>query len=213
VAFITQSQSYDPWSNVNAGSEYQLSGIQGDRYLVSGKENDSVTGNMLLDWRDYDSVTGRMNSFDPASTEGGQISLSPFAYSWNRPSMLNDPDGRCPMCIGFMIGMFTSTIGNLASGKQPSSIGQFLLPGVTGAIGAGMAGIFGQAGTFGGAVFLPWLVNPLRSVAWSPDQPSGDSHVPSRLMSDYQIVIINSGTKICSSAGCRTMVWWRHQCY
>jgi RHS repeat-associated protein len=140
VAFITQSQSYDPWSNVNAGSEYQLSGIQGDRYLVSGKENDSITGNTLLDWRDYDSVTGRMNSFDPDGSEGGQISLSPFAYSWNRPSMLNDPDGRCPMCIGFMIGIFTSAIGNMASGKMPSSIGQFLLPGVVGAISGGIAG-------------------------------------------------------------------------
>jgi RHS repeat-associated protein len=143
VAFITQSQSYDPWSNINAGSEYQLSGNQGDKYFVSGKENDSVTGNTLLDWRDYDSVTGRMNSYDPDGSEGGQISLSPFAYSWNRPSMLNDPDGRCPMCIGALIGIFTSTIGNLASGKQPSSIGQFLLPGVQGAIGGGIASAIG----------------------------------------------------------------------
>jgi RHS repeat-associated protein len=158
VAFITQSQSYDPWSNVNAGSEYQLSGIQGDRYLVSGKENDSVTGNTLLDWRDYDSVTGRMNSFDPDGSEGGQISLSPFAYSWNRPSMLNDPDGRCPMCIGFMIGIFTSAIGNMASGKMPSSIGQFLLPGLQGAIGGGIAsaigGAFAGMGSFAGKGLL-----------------------------------------------------------
>jgi RHS repeat-associated protein len=158
VAFITQSQSYDPWSNVNAGSEYQLSGIQGDKYLVSGKENDSVTGNTLLDWRDYDSVTGRMNSFDPDGSEGGQISLSPFAYSWNRPSMLNDPDGRCPMCIGFMIGMFTSAIGNMASGKMPSSIGQFLLPGLQGAIGGGIAsaigGAFAGMGSFAGKGLL-----------------------------------------------------------
>ncbi|NJS42112.1 hypothetical protein HC766_07795 [Candidatus Gracilibacteria bacterium] len=156
VAFITQSQHYDPWSNVNSGSEYQLAGIQGDKYLVSGKESDNLTGNILLDWRDYDSITGRMNSYDPASTEGGQMSISPFAYSWNNPVSLNDPDGRCPMCIGFMIGMFTSAIGNMASGKMPSNFGQFLLPGVTGAIGggvgAGMGSIFGQAGTFGGAV-------------------------------------------------------------
>jgi RHS repeat-associated protein len=149
IAFITQSQHYDPWSNVNAGSEYQLSGIQGDRYLVSGKENDNITGNTLLDWRDYDSVTGRMNSFDPDATEGGQISLSPFAYSWNNPVSLNDPNGRCPMCIGFMIGMLTSTIGNLASGKMPSSIGQFILPGVTGALG-GAASMFAPVGLLPG---------------------------------------------------------------
>ncbi len=177
VAFITQSQSYDPWSNINAGSEYQLSNSQGDRYLVSGKENDNVTGNTLLDWRDYDSVTGRMNSFDPDATKGGQISLSPFAYSWNRPSMLNDPDGRCPVCIGFMIGMFTSTIGNLASGKMPSSIGQFLLPGVQGAIGGGIShgigGIFKSMGSFAGKGLLQAgthaLSGGLQSEAWGGD--------------------------------------------
>jgi RHS repeat-associated protein len=48
-------------------------------------------------------------------------------------------------------------------------------------------------------------------VARSPDQPSGDSNVPSRLMSDYQIVINYSDTKICSSDGCRTMVRWGHR--
>jgi RHS repeat-associated protein len=158
VAFITQSQSYDPWSNVNSGSEYQLAGIQGDRYLVSGKENDNITGNTLLDWRDYDSVTGRMNSFDPDATEGGQMSLSPFAYSWNRPSMLNDPDGRCPMCIGFMVGLFTSAIGNAISGTMPKNIGQFLLPGVQGAIGGGIAsaigGAFAGMGSFAGKGLL-----------------------------------------------------------
>jgi RHS repeat-associated protein len=165
VAFITQSQSYDPWSNVNAGSEYQLSGIQGDRYLVSGKENDSVTGNTLLDWRDYDSVTGRMNSYDPDGSQGGQISLSPFAYSWNNPVSLNDPDGRCPMCIGALIGIFTSTIGNLASGKQPSSIGQFLTPGVIGGISGGIAngigGAFANMGSFAGKGLLQAGVHAL----------------------------------------------------
>ncbi|PWK17167.1 hypothetical protein LV89_04453 [Arcicella aurantiaca] len=145
TAFITQSQSYDAWSNVLSGTEYSLNSSISDRYLVSGKENDNITGNTLLDWRDYDSTTGRMNSFDPSSTEGGQISLSPFAYSWNRPSMLNDPDGKCPMCIGFMVGLFTSAIGNAVSGKMPSNIGQFLLPGVQGAIGGGIASAIGGA--------------------------------------------------------------------
>jgi hypothetical protein len=59
--------------------------------------------------------------------------------------MLNDPDGRCPMCIGFMIGMFTSAIGNAISGTMPKNIGQFLLPGVQGAIGGGIASAIGGA--------------------------------------------------------------------
>jgi len=99
VAFVTQSQHYDPWSNINAGSEYQLAGIQGDRYLVSGKENDNITGNTLLDWRDYDSVTGRMNSFDP---EDPYENISGFAYALNsqqnldssRVTPIKKPSGR-----------------------------------------------------------------------------------------------------------------------
>jgi CRISPR/Cas system Type II protein with McrA/HNH and RuvC-like nuclease domain len=58
---------------------------------------------------------------------------------------------------------------------------------------------------------LPWLVNPLRPVARSPDQPSGNSNVPSKLMSEYQIVMIYSDIKICSSACCHTMVRWGHR--
>jgi RHS repeat-associated protein len=98
VAFITQSQSYDPWSNVNAGSEYQLAGSQGDKYLVCGKEGDNFSGNVLLDWRDYDSVIGRMNSYDPADQFQN---VSGFAYCGNNPVMYVDPDGRfIPLIIG-----------------------------------------------------------------------------------------------------------------
>jgi RHS repeat-associated protein len=115
-----------------AGTEYQSSGSQVDRYLVSGKESDDLIGNILSDWRDYNSVLGRMNSFDPASTEGGQVSLSPFAYGWNNPVSLNDPDGRCPVCIGFMVGMFSSGIDHMIKGTMPKNLGHFLLPGVQG---------------------------------------------------------------------------------
>ena len=157
TAFITQSQSYDPWSNVNAGSEYQLTGFQKDKYLVSGKESDNLTGNILLDWRDYDSVTGRMNSYDPDGSDGSQISLSPFAYGWNNPVSLNDPNGRCPLCIGAAIALFSGHISGMIASANGGSYGKgFLTGAITSAIGsgvgAGMAGILGQAGTFGGAV-------------------------------------------------------------
>jgi RHS repeat-associated protein len=153
VAFITQSQSYDPWSNVNAGSEYQLSGIQGDRYLVSGKENDNLTGNILLDWRDYDSVTGRMNSYDPADQS---MSMSGFAYCGNNPVMKIDPDGRFAFMPFLMMTLFSGHISGMISQSNGGSYGKGFLTGaatsaIGGGIGAGMAGILGQAGTFGGA--------------------------------------------------------------
>jgi hypothetical protein len=69
------------------------------------------------------------------------------------------------MCIGALIGIFTSTIGNLASGKQPSSIGQFLTPGVIGGISGGIAngigGAFANMGSFAGKGLLQAGVHAL----------------------------------------------------
>jgi RHS repeat-associated protein len=154
VAFITQSQHYDPWSNVNSGSEYQLAGIQGDRYLVSGKETDNLTGNILLDWRDYDSVTGRMNSFDPADQS---MSISGFSYCLNNPVMRVDPDGRFAFMPFLMMTLFSGHISGMISQGNGGSYGKGFLTGavtsaIGGGVGAGMAGILGQAGTLGGSI-------------------------------------------------------------
>jgi RHS repeat-associated protein len=144
VAVVTQSQSYDPWSNVNFGSEYYLSVNQGDRYLVSGKETDNLTGNILLDWRDYDSVTGRMNSFDPANQS---MSISGYAYCGNNPVMRVDPDGRFAF-VPFLIGALVSGhIGGVISGFAGGSYGKGFVTGFL----SGAAGYFAPIG------FLPGL--------------------------------------------------------
>jgi len=147
VAFVTQSQHYDPWSNVNAGSEYQLAGIQGDRYLVSGKENDNITGNTLLDWRDYDSVTGRINSYDP---EDQSVSLSGYAYCGNSPTSHIDPNGRFAFMPFLMATLFTGHISGMISQSNGGSYGKgFLTGAVTGALG-GVAGAFAPVGLLPG---------------------------------------------------------------
>lgn len=134
VAFITQSQSYDPWSNINAGSEYQLAGIQGDRYFVSGQETDNITGNILLDWRHYDSLTGRMNSYDP---EDPYENISGFSYSLNNPVSTIDPDGRNPVIlVAFIIGGGLNVATNWSKlGGGWKGAGQALGYFVTGGVG------------------------------------------------------------------------------
>ena len=44
----------------------------------------------------YDQVIGRWNAVDPLAEHPKQIHISPYAYAWNNPILLNDPDGLCP---------------------------------------------------------------------------------------------------------------------
>jgi hypothetical protein len=84
---------------------------------------------------------------------GGAIfnpdNLNPYGYGYNNPVSFDDPDGKCPMCVGALVGMATDygiQVGiNLIQGK---SIGdsltdvdgkQILVAGALGAAGVGLA--------------------------------------------------------------------------
>ncbi|WP_316822890.1 GH-E family nuclease [Pedobacter gandavensis] len=49
--------------------------------------------------RFYDPVIGRWNVVDKLADHPRQIDKSPYAYAWNDPVKLTDPDGNCPACI------------------------------------------------------------------------------------------------------------------
>ena len=89
--------------------------------MVSGKENDNITGNTLLDWRDYDSVTGRMNSFDPANQS---MSLSGFVYCGNNPVSIVDPDGRFAFLPFLAATIFIGHLGGMISQGNGGSYGK-----------------------------------------------------------------------------------------
>lgn len=69
-----------------------------NRYEYNGKEYERVAQLLDYGWRWYDPVIGRWNGVDPLADDAMQINMSPFAYVWNNPILLIDPDGLCPKC-------------------------------------------------------------------------------------------------------------------
>jgi len=72
--------------------------------------------------RMYDPALGRWFVNDKLADDEMQIDKSPYAYSWNSPVSLNDPDGNCPWCIGALVGAVTEyavqVTVNLAKGQS-----------------------------------------------------------------------------------------------
>lgn len=49
-------------------------------------------------------IVSRWISPDPLADHPNQVDKSPYAAMWNNPVYWDDPDGRCPWCLGAIIG-------------------------------------------------------------------------------------------------------------
>jgi len=82
----------------------------------TGKERDTESGNDYFGARYYASSMGRWMSPDP-SMESEILEIpqtwNRYSYVYNRPLYGTDPDGRCPPCVGALIG---GAVGGLAEG-------------------------------------------------------------------------------------------------
>ena len=70
------------------------------KFTYNGKEKQEEFG---LGWYDYgtrqqDRQLGRWHVVDALADHENQIDKSPYAYGWNNPTNLTDPDGNCPSC-------------------------------------------------------------------------------------------------------------------
>jgi RHS repeat-associated protein len=95
-----------------------------NKYLYNGKELQKEFG---LDWYDYgarfyDASLGRWFVLDSQADDMMQVDKSPYAYGWDSPINLKDPDGDCPWCIGAVVGAVTDygiqVAVNFAEGKD-----------------------------------------------------------------------------------------------
>jgi RHS repeat-associated protein len=121
------------------------------KYRYNGKEFNDELGLNLYDYgaRMYDPSLGRWFVSDKLADDVMQVDKSPYAYSWNSPISLNDPDGNCPWCLGAVLGAATEYLvqagTNLANGD---SLGDALWNNVDGAdvlIAAGEGALTGGA--------------------------------------------------------------------
>jgi RHS repeat-associated protein len=101
------------------GGERAYTNICTQNYKFTGKERDSESGNDYFGARHYTSSMGRFMSVDPGF-ESEILELpqtwNRYSYVYNRPTFSNDPDGRCPPCIGALVG--GAIEGGFDLGKQ-----------------------------------------------------------------------------------------------
>lgn len=105
----------------------------------TGHVQDDGTGLIYMQQRYQDPETGRFLSIDPVSSESGNAQhFNRYAYAYNNPYKFSDPDGRCPMCLGAVIG------GGIEIGMQLAVNGKvdnWTAVGVSAAVGAVTGGV------------------------------------------------------------------------
>ncbi len=74
--------------------------LQTYNYKYNGKELQEELGLNMYDYgaRNYDPSIGRWMNVDPLAEHPNQLDKTPYNYTWNNPTNLTDPDGRCPTC-------------------------------------------------------------------------------------------------------------------
>ena len=93
-------------------------GLDSVNQKFTGKERDSESGLDYFRGRYFSGAQGRFTSVDPAF-ESAILELpqtwNRYSYVYNRPTFGTDPDGRCPICVGAIVGGVVEGGWNLGS--------------------------------------------------------------------------------------------------
>nr|WP_236536190.1 RHS repeat-associated core domain-containing protein [Tenacibaculum maritimum] len=122
-----EESNYYPFGLKHKGYNSNVSPLgnaTAQKFGFGGKELNQELG---LEWHDfgarnYDASLGRWFTIDPKADDIMQVDITPYNYSWNNPTNVSDPDGKCPMCWGAVIGAAfeygNQVAGNLINGQS-----------------------------------------------------------------------------------------------
>ena len=139
---------YDPWGRVEQGRV--------PSFGFAGEQHDAFTGQLYLRARWYAPGQGRFLSWRWAEDESDDLtpySHHAYAYALSDPLLLDDPSGRCPSCIGAVVGGLIGA--GIAYGSQVvNNVNQHGLNGAAFTNVDGRAVLAGAVvGAVGGATF------------------------------------------------------------
>ena len=117
----------------------------------TGHMMDGSTGLTYMQQRYYDADAGRFLSVDPVTADeaGNWKHFNRYSYPYNNPYKFNDPDGRCPMCIGFIVGAGIEIAIQLSTDGRVSNWTSVGVSGAVGAVTGGLGSVIGKAAVSG----------------------------------------------------------------
>ncbi len=114
-----------------------------DQASFTGHIDDQLTGLTYMQARYYEPVIGRFLSVDPVtflSSGENPNYFNSYAYTFNDPVNLTDPNGECPMCIGALSSVVLGAVIRGATGGDIFDGKAIAADAALGAVGAGIVG-------------------------------------------------------------------------
>jgi RHS repeat-associated protein len=140
---VVQTYDYYPFGLEMPGRSLTSGTTARERF--TGHERDEEVGLDYMQARRYAAEFGRFMSVDPLADDAMQIHLTPYNYAWNNPVNITDPDGRCPSCVGALVGAgLDIAFQTIVEGKSLNEV-DLVSVGISAAAGATGAGLISKA--------------------------------------------------------------------
>ncbi|WP_158272672.1 RHS repeat-associated core domain-containing protein [Luteibacter sp. OK325] len=139
---VLASNDYSPYGREVMGSSEPIG--------YTGHVADSEIALVYMQQRYYDPDTAIFLSRDPVGPDANSgAHFNRYNYAYSNPYRYTDPDGRCPMCIGFLIGAGIEIGMQWATTGKVDNWTAVAVSGGVGAITGGVGAIAGRAAISG----------------------------------------------------------------